>query len=164
MYITVSVVIFSAAFNFLALPILKKNDALNREININRTKLKKYMRLLAHQDYIQNEYNKFTSRINLSETSKDTLVTTLSELESFAKDANIRIIDIRPQSLTNLDLTRKVLIDLRAEGTIEGYLKFVYNIENSLSLLSIKKFQLNAKPNTQSLEGIFSILQLTVSE
>ena len=64
----------------------------------------------------------------------------------------------------NLELYKEILIDLRTEGTQEGYLKFFYNIENSLALLRIKKFRLTAKTNTQTLEGSFSISQLSLSE
>lgn len=162
--ITIGVVIFSIVFNFLIAPVIKKAETLNKEINIIRIKLKKYMRLLAHKDYIQEKYNKFTSGLNLSSASKDTTVSSLSVLEALAKDANIRIIDLRPQTIKNLDLYKEIIIDLRAEGTIEGYLKFIYNIDNSLSLLRIKKFQLNAKPNTQALESNFSISQLSLTE
>lgn len=162
--ITVGVIIFSIVFNFLIAPALKKAETLNKEINIIRIKLKKYMRLLSQKDYIQQKYNKFTAGLNLSSASKDTTVSVLSVLEALAKDANIRIIDIRPQTIKNLDLYKEIIVDLRAEGSIEGYLKFIYNIENSLSLLRIKKFQLTAKPTTQALEGSFSISQLSLTE
>lgn len=162
LYLTISVIIFSIVFNFVLTPILKRNELLNKEINIAKIKLKKYLRLLSKKDYIQNKYNKFVSGVNLSDTGKDTLVDALSELENLAKQANIRIIDIRPQGAKNINLYKEILIDLRTEGAIESYLKFIYNIENSLSLLCIRRFQLTARPNTQTLEGSFSILQISV--
>lgn len=162
LWLTVAVVIFAISFNFLSETVLKKNDTLNKEISVTRTKLKKYLWLLAHKESIQNKYKKFTSLTDLTrETKKDTLVTVLSELETMAQGSNIRILDLRPQGQKDLDLYREALVDLRTEGTIEDYLKFIYNIENSLSLLRIKRLQLNAKPNTQALEGNFSISRST---
>jgi NhaP-type Na+/H+ or K+/H+ antiporter len=162
LYITIGVIIFSIIFNFLILPVLTKIGLLNKEINLTQTRLKKYTQLLSQKDYIQSKYNKFISRVGVSGRRQDTLVDALSELENLAKEANIRIIDIRPQTPGNINLYKEIIIDLRTEGTMEGYLKFIYNIENSLLLLRIKRFQLNAKPATEALEGSFSISQISV--
>ena len=158
--LTVGVIIFSIIFNFLISPALKKAESLNKEIRVSRLKLKKYVQLLSQKEYIESKYNKVASGLNLLGPDKDTSVTTLSVLETIAKDANILIIDIRPQGNRNIDLYKETVVDLRTEGSIEGYLKFIYNIENSLSLLKIRKFQLSAKPNAPTLEGSFSISQL----
>ena len=155
-YITVGIIIFSVAFNFFIAPVLKRVETLNKETDIIRRKLKKYIRLLSQKDYLQDKYNKFASGQNLSNVDTDTSVSAISILQALAKDANIHIIELRPQASGNL---KGILTDLRTEGTIEDYLKFIYNIENSLMLLRIKRFQLNAKSNTQALEGSFSILQ-----
>lgn len=163
LYVTIGVIIFGIGFNFLLAPVLNKCSALNREINLTRIKLKKYRLLLSQKGNIQKKYNRFASKANLAGTNKDALVNILSELEILAKEANIRIIDIRPQSTSeSSSLHKEVSIELRAEGAIDGYLKFIYNIENSLSLLRIKKFQLSAKPNAQTLEGNFSISQFSL--
>lgn len=164
LYITIIVVIFSIGFNLMVAPLLQKNDALNREIHLNKAKLNKYTRLLSQKEYIQNKYSQFISGANLSEERQNRLVSALSELENLAKAANIRIIDLRPESQGDINLDKEISIDLRTEGTMEGYLKFIYDIENSLSLLKIKRFQLNAKPHTPVLEGLFVIWQFSASE
>ena len=164
LYATIGIIIFTVVFNFLLAPILTKNDILNKEINITRIKLNKYLRLLSQRAYIQNKYNKFSSTFKIPEQGGDTLVAALSELETLAKNANIRILDIRPQASKTSDIYKENLIEARTEGGMEGYLKFIYDIENSLSLLRIKRFQLNAKPGASGLEGSFSISQLSISE
>lgn len=163
LYATVGVIIFVAVFNFLISPILTKNDNLNKEINFNQQKLKKYLWLLNQKEAIQSKHSKFVTITGISGQQEDALVGVLSELENLAKNANIRIIDLIPQQVTpRANLYKESLITLRTEGTIEGYLKFIYNLENSLSLLRIKKFQLSTKPNTPSLEGSFSISRLSL--
>lgn len=161
LYLAISVIIFSVIFNFLIIPVLKKNGALNKEIALTKTKLNKYTRLLTQKDLIQSKYNKFASRISPSLQDKGTLVSALSTLETLAQESGIRILDIRPQGSRDLELYKEILIDLKAEATLEGYLKFIYNIENSLSLLRIRRFQISAKPNTEVLEGKFSISQFS---
>ncbi len=160
LYATLGVAIFAVGFNFFIAPILAKNDYLNKEIALARAKLRKYRWLLSQKDYIQGKYNKFSSALKISGEQQDSLTSALSEVENLAKDANIRIIDIRPQTSRGSGLYQEMLIDLRTEGAMEGYLKFIYNLENSLSLLRIKRFQLSAKPNTAALEGSFSISKI----
>jgi len=161
LFLAISAITLSLVFNFLIIPVLKKNSALNKEIAMTKTKLNKYRRLLTQKDHIQNKYNKFSSRIGSSYQDKDTLVSALSTLETLAQESGIRIIDIRPQGSKDWELYKEILIDLKAEATLEGYLKFIYNIENSLSLLRIKRFQISARPNTQILDGKFSISQFS---
>lgn len=163
LYATVGVLIFATLFNFAIAPILTKNDNLNREINLSREKLKKYLWLLSQKEIIQKKYSKYAPTTSITGHEQDAVVSALSELESLAKNAGIKIIDLRPQAreTKGTELYKEILIDLRTEGSMEGYLKFIYNLENSLSLLRIKRFQLTAKPNAQVLEGSFSISQLS---
>ncbi len=161
LYTTVGVFIFAVGFNFIIAPILNKNDSLSKEIILSRAKLKKYLWLLSQKDYIQGKYNKLSSTLKVSAEEPDSLVAVLTELESLARNANIRIIDIRPQAPRGSDLHKELTIDLRAEGAMTGYLNFIYNLENSLSLLRIRKFQLTAKANSAVLEGSFSISRIS---
>jgi len=163
-YITLGVIIFSVVFSFLIAPLLRRSEILNKEINIARLRLKKYLRLLNREALIKDKYDQFASQQHFSPETKDAAVSSLSVLEALAKNANIRIIDIRPQAPSGMGLYKEIIIDLRTEGAIEGYLKFLYDIENSLTLLGIKRFQLNAKPNSALLEGNFSVSRLSLTE
>jgi len=163
LYLTIGVIIFGIGFTFLLTPILNEYAKLDKEINITRARFRKYQLLLSQKEYIQKKYDQFASGANLSGTGKDSLVNVLTELEDLAKEADIRIIDIRPQGPAGAaTLYKEVVVDLRTEGAIEGYLKFIYRIENSLSLLRIKRFQLAARPNSPALEGVFSISQVSL--
>lgn len=156
--ITIFVIFFGIGFNFLLRPLLKKNESLNEEISITQAKLKKYARLLGREDYIKGEYEEVTGDSGIFAQKEDTVVAVLTEIELLAQSANIRIVDIRPEAgLKNPRLKRGISVDLRTEGDIEGYIRFIYSLENSFAFLRIKRFQLNAKPHTQILEGVFSI-------
>ncbi|MDD5195110.1 MAG: hypothetical protein PHQ96_05510 [Candidatus Omnitrophica bacterium] len=153
---TMGVIIFGLAFHFIINPIFSENDNLNKELTVTRTKLKKYLWLISHKDVITENYKTFTSAYKNSEAHQPQ-VTALTEIEDMAKGAGIRIIDIRPQISTSGPSQEEIFVEIRTEGDMDGYLKFLYDVEDSLSLVKIKKFQLTAKPNTQSLEGSFSL-------
>jgi hypothetical protein len=155
LYLAVSVFLIAVCFNFFISPLLSRNALLNKEINVARAKLKRYLRLLNQKEQIKNKY---TGKLNMPEgLAENPLALTLAELDSLAKDTNIRIIDIRPQAAAR---KKEVVIDLRAEGTLDGFMKFIYDVETSLALLQIKRLQFSSKPETASLEATFTISQI----
>lgn len=163
LYITISIVCIGITFGFLIAPVLEKNEGLDKQIDLTRTKLKKFMRLLSQKEEIQNQA--ILSPATTSHQQKNSIIGPLSELKILASDADIRIIDIRPQNITKAAAPgTEIIIDLRTDGMMEGYIKFIYNIEKSLSLLRVKKLQLTAQPNSSSLEGNFCIYQTLVNE
>jgi len=154
-------VAFVIAFNLFIAPVMDKAGILNKEIALAKLKSAKYSRLLSQKEQLQAKYGALLSSMDSATTSAvDPSVGILSELERIARGANIRIIEVRPQSR----LAKETTVDLRVEGEMAAYIKFLYDIENSLSLLTIRKFQLNARPNTQVLEGVFSISQFSLTE
>ena len=157
-FLTFGAIIFSVLFYFFIDPTLSRNTKLNQEISFTRSKLKKYMQLLSQKDYIRDRYSKVPFSKSAPEISQDTFINVLAEIENLAKLANIRIVDIRPQNSSEATY-KEVLLGLKTEGNVEGYIKFNYSIENSLFLLKIKRFQLNVKPNSVDLEGTFTISQ-----
>ena len=162
LYLTVGIIISSILVKFLIAPVFTKNNNLNQEIKFTRVKLKKYLWLISKKKSLESKFSKYISGLSATAQESDTLVSALAELENLAKAAQIRIIDIRPQAPKASNLYKEIAIDIRAEGTMENYLKFIYDIENSLALLRIKRMQLNSKPNTPLLEGTFSITQLSL--
>ncbi len=164
---TIGIIVFAVIFNFSIGPVLNKNDDLNKDIKLTLSKLSKYKRLLSQKDYIQNKYSNLSSGMKIGQAGKqdDGLLGALAEIERLAKGSNITIVDIRPKNTNEGSrLYKEIPIDLRTEGNIESYLKFIYDLESSLALLKIKEFQLNTKPNIQYLEGIFLISQLSISD
>lgn len=158
-FITIGIVIFSIVFSFLLLPVFREYAQLNNEVNIVRFRLKKYLRLASRKDYLEDKQKKFAAGLNFSVDTGDASVATLSALEELTKEANIKIIDIRPQSASGRGLSRELVIDLRTEGAMEGYLKFLYNIEHSLLLLTVKKFQMSARLQQPALQVNLSVSQ-----
>jgi len=140
-YTTISVIIFAVVFNLFIAPIMSKNDNLNDQIRLNREKLANYLWLAKNKDAIQKKYSKFVPVDSITGKEQGGTIDTLSELENLAVHSGIKIIDIRPQQETKSSgLYKENLIDLRAEGSLENYMKFIYNLENSLVLLRIKRF------------------------
>ena len=163
-YLTAAILAFALLFNFLAVPFLDKADRIHRQIRLARVKLIKYTALVSKKAYIQARYAKFFPGAQLAGSQDGTSVSALTELENLTRDSGIRILDLRPrQAAAAASGYNELPIDLRTEGEIEGYFKFIYNLQSSPSLLKVKSFQLSALPNSNALEGNFSIYQISVS-
>jgi len=160
--VTCAVISFSLLFRFIIEPLLAKNEILNKEIKVTQLKLKKYLRLLSQKEYLKGSYAKISGGVNIPQEGEDASTGILAEIENLARDSNLRIIDMRPQSQKSLSSYKESYVELRAEGDMESCLKFIYNIENSLSLLAVKKFQLSALPGSSSLEASFLISQVSL--
>lgn len=160
--VTCAVVVFSLLSKLIIEPVLARNEALNKGIRMTQEKLKKYLRLLSQKEYLKGSYAKISSSVNIPPEGKDDLTGILSEIENLARDANLRIVDMRPQSPKSLSSYKESYLELRAEGDMESCLKFIYNIENSLALLAVKKFQISAKPASSILEASFLISQVSL--
>jgi hypothetical protein len=159
LYVIFALICSSLVFNFIAYPLWQKNQSLNSEITRTRLKLIKYQEVLNRKDRLENNYSESSPALRVLEQKQDTVVAVLAELELLSQQANVKILDIRPQSITRASGAREASFDLRLEGDIEGYLKFIYEIENSVFLLRIKKILLHAKVDSESIEGAFTILQ-----
>ena len=162
-YLTAGVIVFALVFNFLLMPLFGKLGRLNREIALTRMKLVKYSWLLSQKDALMAKYVVGGSSGNTS-GQDDPLLSGLSTIEGLAQQSNIRIIDIRPDmQVGSSGQHKEALIELRAEGEAKGFFAFIYKLENNLSLLKIKKFQMSLRPGNQALEGSFPVVVLFVS-
>jgi len=162
LYITVLVLAFSAAFSPVIIPLVNKDRILSQGITVTRLKFKKYLWLLSQKENIQDKYKEFSKTFKAPGQKEDIVVLALTQLENLAKESGIQIVDIRPQLSKNSSSHKEILVDLRTEGQIAGYFKFIYGIENPLSLFRIKKLQISTKINSQAIEGNFSISQLSI--
>jgi len=159
-YSVVFLICFWVVISLFISPLLQKNDSLNKEIQFTAAKLKKYKWLLNNKERILKKYGGDGNYVLSSPGIEFNL---LSELESAAKLYGITIIDVRPQGLFNdSGSSRGASVDLRAEGSIQNFVKFIYAIENSISMFNISRFQLKSKPNSSLLEGTFSISQTRI--
>lgn len=161
-YMTVGIISFALCFNFILGPFLAKNDSLNKEISVAGAKLARHMRLLKQKDLIEAQLKQVSSSIAPSDGTGNPVVDALAEIESLASSAGVKIVEVRPQGSSAQGAQRQRSIDVRCEATIEGYFKFIYDLENSLSLLRIKSFQLTARPNSETIEAVFQLSQLEI--
>lgn len=153
LFFTLGVIAFSLILNFILLPVIDKLRELNQEINSCQLDFKKSIRLLANKQAIQEDYNQISSIVQLQVGQEEMVAIVLLELEQLSSKVGLRIVDVRPQRSNDLDRYKEILVELRQEGNIDGFLRFIYDIENPPHLLKIKKLQLNSKTTSDTLQA-----------
>lgn len=160
LFTTIGVILFSVIFNILIMPIVEKNSGLDKEAAYTRLKLNKYLWLLSQKQNLQEKFSRFSSGAGLLDgRQKDMQAATLAELETMARDSGVVIVDIRPQGRSETQSKVESIIDIRCEAPMQGQMRFIYKLENSPLILRIRRCQFTAKPNSQNLEGAFSLSQ-----
>jgi len=155
--ITVGVIACAVVFNYLIIPVFERDSRLTKEISLAEAKLQRFRWLLSQKDSLNEKYNGAGSKLGAGEDNS--VMAALSELEVLAKSSGIRIVEIRPEASSfTRGQSRESLIELRAEGQIQGYIRFMYEIESSLSLFSIKKLQIVSRGSAGNLEARFTIV------
>ncbi len=156
-YILLGIIFLGVNVLFVFEPVIRRNITLNNEIQNVNLRSARYLSLLAREKSIQDKYNALNLNSPEPSGQQDRFVSLLSELENIAKNSGIQIVEIRPEAGTKKGKRRESLVNLKAEASMEQYVKFIYDLEKSRFLLKIKSMQLSVKSNSPALEGFFSI-------
>ena len=66
LFSTIAVVLFSIVFNILVMPVVEKNNSLNKEIAYTRAKLKKYLSALKPTNLMRLPFFMIKPKIQIS--------------------------------------------------------------------------------------------------
>lgn len=164
LFLTLGVITFFLIFNFIFEPVIEKFSILNQEIVKTKIKLERYLRLLSEKEKIETSFGKIASSAKIEGSEEEILATILTEIENLSQQAGLHITDVRPQGVSkDRGAYKELNIELKQEGTIEGFLRFIYDLEKSPHLLRIKKLQLNSKARGGILEGNLLISKISLS-
>ena len=154
--VTVAIIMSALAYNFIIEPIFKKWHSVNNEIIIEKTRLKKGLKLLDDRNTIINEYNTYAASLkNMSKI--------LSYIEKEALSSGIKTANIRPRPVIQKELYKEYVIELQIEGTFSSINKFVSELINSPIFITVKRFDLRAVTGTSSyLKGTLILSKLII--
>ncbi|MEK6732944.1 MAG: hypothetical protein AABY55_04890 [Candidatus Omnitrophota bacterium] len=157
LYALVGAFLAALLINSTIIPVIKKYIFLDQRIEDARSKIKKYKWLNSHKAEIESRYSGYLPYFKADALKSDPIVSILSELENLAKQANIVISDIRPETSSNNAGRAEIVVNLRSEGKLEEYIKFAKDIEDSLFLSQIRILRLYSKNESQNLGADFVI-------
>jgi len=131
-------------------PISSKMRALDKEIQDKEAGIKRDIKMLAQKDRIAAESAKYNSFLDKTKSEEEETSSLLKEIESLAGKSTVYLIDMKPGGVKEAGQSRKYLVSLNCEAQMEQLVDFMYNIENSLKLLIIEKYQISPKTRESS--------------
>jgi hypothetical protein len=150
-YIATTLVILVILDRAIISPVFSKVKSLNQEIQDKQIEIKKNLKVLSQKDRILAESSKYSSFLSDSGLSDDEQITlVLKELESLASKSSVYLVDMKPAGVKESGSSKRIMINLNCEAQMEQLVDFMYNMENSSSLISIEKYQLAPKSKDSS--------------
>lgn len=144
-YLTIAIILFWMAQGFVIKPIIIKWKEIDEKISMSVLKLEKNNKIISRQERIKREYENYASNVKMAGSDEEEMAKFLTEIESLARSASVRIVDIKPRPIKKVQLFKKYIVELVAEGDIAQVSKFIYDIQNSPQLLKVDKFSLGTK-------------------
>ena len=140
-FVGVSFLVRSVIFPVYARIKMLDNEIKEKEFGINKN-----IRILSHQDRIKSEATKFASFLSKVESEEEGITSLLKEIENLANKSLLYVVDMKPGGVRQeKDNTKRYVVNLSCEGEMEQIMDFMYNVENSGSLLTIDRYQISPK-------------------
>jgi len=150
-YVAVAIVALLILDRAIVSPVFSKVRSLNKEIQDKQAEIKKNLKILSQKERIISESTKYGSFLSDSTLGDDEQITLmLKELESLASRSSVYLVDMKPAGIKETGSSKRILINLNCEAQMEQLVDFMYNMENSSSLISIDKYQLAPKTKDSS--------------
>lgn len=144
-YLTIAVIAFSLAYNFIIEPPSAKWSQLNQQIVKKEIELKRNIIYLQQKDRIKQGYGKYADYIRRSGSDEEEMAILLNTVEQQARSSGIHIANIRPKPIQTLGLYNKYILEMNCEAQMERYIEFIYNLQKSAQLIRVEKIKLTSQ-------------------
>ncbi len=126
-------------------PVSERVKEINRQIKVNEAQLAMGMRNVKQKLSTSEEYKKYAAYLISSGSDEEKTTSILSEIENLAKKSGVSLADMKPQPPKKVDFYKVYTIEVRAEGSMEALVNFLYQLNLSPQLLRAEKLRLNLK-------------------
>jgi Tfp pilus assembly protein PilO len=140
------VVVFLAILDRLVLaPIKERIQQINQQIQVNEKQLVMGLRNLEQKEVVTNEYKKYARYLKDAGSDEERIAAMLSEIENLAKKSGVSLVDTKPSQPKDTNFFKEYAIEVKAEGTMETLMIFLYQLNSSSQLLRAERLRLNLK-------------------
>lgn len=144
----------SLAFAFVAIasvdrliisPIRIRFQRIDQSIKISEKQLAHDLRNVNQQEQITAEFEKYAEYIARSGSDEEEVAKILGEIESLARQSNVYLANMKPQTPKEVDFYMEYAVEIEAEAEIGPLTKFLHQLNASGQLLRVEKLRLSSK-------------------
>jgi len=125
----IAVVIFMVNIIFVK-PIKNNADALESEISNSRLKLQKQLKIIERGKKIARDYDDVLSNYRQTSSNEQVMSSILSEIEAAASQNGMKVSDIKPKRVREIDFYNQFSVSLSINGQLKDIAHFLYLLEN----------------------------------
>jgi Tfp pilus assembly protein PilO len=100
---------------------------------------------MRDKDEIDKEYAKYEAQLRSRGSDEQEMTYILNGLERIARNARIKIVNIKPKPPQEKEFYRSYLVEIETESDMHSLMKFIFDVKNSPLLLRIDKLSLSSK-------------------
>jgi len=144
-------------------PIRGKFQRINQAIKISEKQLGHDLRNVRQRDQIAGQFEKYVQYVQRSGSDEEEVAKILGEIEALARQSNVHLADMKPQTPKEIDFYKEYFIEIEAEGEIASLTKFLHQLNTSSQLLRVEKLRLNSrKKGDKTLKASMLITKILV--
>jgi len=125
-------------------PIREQFQHIDKAIKISEKQLGHDLRNVHLKEQIEKEFEKFAEYVKRSGSDEEEVAKLLGEIESLARQSNVYLIDVKPQTLQKVDFYKQYSVEIELEGKMSDLMAFLHRINTSTQLLRAEKLRLNS--------------------
>ncbi len=131
--------------NFVVTPLKKEIGLVKQEKIKKEIEWKKNNQIIKQKKQIKEEFEKYMAFIKKKGSDEEDVASFLKEIESLAQKSKVSLINIKPQPVKKMEFYKKYTIEIKGEGHIEQFVKFIYYLQKSYQILKVEKIHLNVR-------------------
>lgn len=151
LYITVGIVAVMLLDRFVLSQISSKLEDLTTQIHSEEERIRNSLIISTQEERIRKEMADYAPYFSVPDSEEKEVTTFLKDVENFAKDSSVYLLDIKPSGKKDLGKTRQYFLKLEFEAVMDQVLNFFYVIENSKQLLQVEEYQIQPKSEGSSI-------------
>lgn len=151
LYVTMGIVSLMLLDRFVVSQIFAKISQLDETIEHQKDLIRSSFVIATQEKKILSEIKEYESYFSVPESEEKENTAFLKEVENYAKDSSVYLIDIKPSGKKEMGSSRQYFLKLECEALMDQVFNFFYVIENSRKLLRIEGYQLSPKTEGSSI-------------
>ena len=152
--------------NLMYKPITAKMEALDREITVRESEIRKNVRILLEKDRINSEMEKYGEFLKNMPTEEQGMTSLLKEIEGLSSRSSVYVTDVKPSGIKVSGASKKYQVTLNFEAEMLQVAEFIHVVEDSNKFLTVENFQISPKSKDSSIAKVNMVISklLVVSE
>ncbi len=161
--LTVAMLLVVGGYYGVWVPMQAKFQTLGEQIFSMQLKLRKSKTFLRQQDDIREEAKKYQN-LELMDAGKDEeeIARLLNLIEQTARKNSVSLSDVKPQAVQSDKVAKRYVVELHAEASLEGVLRFFYELQTSAELLKVEQVEIAPKEENAAILRCFLIVTRVV--